>query len=382
MLVLLIFIWALTITWDIFSGYFVFYFSFFNLQFFAPLNELTLYFNLNVIQLWFYGFYFLYISVLILGCLNCLPQFVISFLFTVFSSLTSSNNFLVKLGFFLGLRILFLYLVVVKLFIIFIFLYFIIIFFETFFNNSVEDFLPLVLALNELEGGAFRPVVDSEEIIKALDRPRISHFSDGLLELKNLPAAHTLSGHLKYYDLTIDLKQADQLEGWRWIICKYHHPKYIFWQVTQYISFLDIPKSDTILVIKKVLTSNLSSLELPQVHPLLWGAAWEALIETKKEIHGLQLIHIEHAFGHDITLTGDSKILVFPPTYILIFLNDSGHIRLAYARNFSLNSELGGSPIVIEEFASRLEAEKFLLEFASRLRDESIDFSRFVPSNI
>jgi len=89
------------------------------------------------------------------------------------------------------------------------------IFFEILFNNSTGDFLPLVLALNELEGGAFRPVVDSEEIIKALERPRISHFTDGIIELKNLPASHTLSGHLKSYDLTVNLKQADQLEGWR-----------------------------------------------------------------------------------------------------------------------------------------------------------------------
>lgn len=77
--------------------------------------------------------------------------------------------------------------------------------------------------------------------------------------------------------------------------------------------------------------------------------------------------------------SGNVRTIGFPPTYILIFLNDSGHIRLALSPIFSLNSNLVGGigiPSVIEEFATYQEVEEFLSKFTARLRDESVDSIR------
>jgi len=375
---LLVIIWAAVFIWNHFLVNLVCHFSFIKLQLFAPVSELLSYLNLRVIQLCFYSLYLFYIFVFVLGFFSWFPRLLNSFLLIVVNSLSSSYNFLRKFCFVLGLIWLFLYLVLISCFTFYACIYLRGLVFETVLSGLVEIFLPLAFALNEIDSEALQPIEDSKEIKKAPAWPRLWESFDGTLHLKNLPVTHSVVGHLKFYDISINFNQVHLPEDW-WVIRKYHHPIHTFWQVTQFIYGAEIPKISTEVSIEKILTSNLPSLAPPQVHPQLW-MVWGTLMEIKKQIHDIQFVHIEHAFSHDVTLTNNSKFLVFQPTYMLVFLNDSGHTRVAYAKDFSLKSDLPGVPIAIEEFATRYEADLFVSKFAARLRVESLDFSRFVPT--
>lgn len=79
--------------------------------------------------------------------------------------------------------------------------------FENVLNGLVEIFLPLAFALNEIDSEALQPIEDSKEIKKAPAGPRLWESFNGTLHLKNLPVTHSVVGHLKFYDISINFNQ-------------------------------------------------------------------------------------------------------------------------------------------------------------------------------